>query len=35
MLRWERIKMNLEGKVIGGRYQILEKIGNRRHGNCI
>lgn len=27
--------MNLEGKIIGNRYQIIEKIGNRRNGNCI
>jgi hypothetical protein len=35
MLRWERKTMNLEGKIIGGRYQILEKVGNRRYGNSI
>ena len=27
--------MNLEGKVIGNRYQIIEKIGNRGNGNSI
>lgn len=27
--------MNLEGKIIGNRYQIIEKIGNRWNGNSI
>ncbi len=27
--------MDLEGKVIGGRYQLNEKIGNRRNGNSL
>ena len=27
--------MDLEGKYIAGRYEILQKIGNRRYGNSI
>lgn len=27
--------MNLEGRLLGNRYEILEKIGNRWNGNCI
>lgn len=27
--------MNIEGKIIGNRYQIMERIGNRRNGNSI
>ena len=27
--------MILEGKIIGNRYEIIEKIGNGRNGNCI
>ena len=27
--------MDLQGKVLGGRYQLIEKVGNRWHGNCI
>lgn len=27
--------MNLEGRLLGNRYEILAKIGNRRNGNCI
>ena len=27
--------MNLEGRLIANRYEILSKIGNRRYGNCI
>ena len=25
--------MNLEGKMLGNRYEIIEKIGNGRNGN--
>ncbi len=31
----ERNNMDLVGKYIGGRYELLEKIGNRWNGNCI
>ena len=27
--------MNLENKIVGNRYQILEKVGNRRNGYSI
>ncbi len=27
--------MNIEGKIIANRYQLIEKIGNRRNGNSI
>ncbi len=27
--------MNLEGRLLGNRYEILKKIGNRRNGNSI
>lgn len=26
------IKMNLEGRLLGNRYEIIEKIGNGRNG---
>lgn len=31
----ERLNMNLEGKVIGSRYEIIEKVGNGRYGDCV
>ncbi len=27
--------MNLEGRLLGNRYEILKKVGNRWNGNCI
>ncbi len=27
--------MNIEGKIIANRYELLEKIGNRRNGDSI
>ncbi len=27
--------MNIEGKIIANRYQLIEKIGNRRNGYSI
>ena len=27
--------MNLEGRLLGNRYELLRKIGNRWNGNCI
>lgn len=27
--------MDLQGKVLGNRYQLIEKVGNRRDGNCL
>lgn len=27
--------MNLKGKILGNRYEILEQVGNRWYGNCI
>ena len=27
--------INLEGRLLGNRYQIIEKIGNGRHGNSL
>lgn len=27
--------MNLEGKLLGNRYEIIEKIGNGRNGHCV
>lgn len=29
------IKMNLEGRLIANRYEIIEKIGSGRYGYCI
>ena len=30
-----RLIMNLEGRLVGNRYEILEKIGNRWDGYCL
>ena len=27
--------MSIEGKLLGNRYEIIEKIGNGRHGNSL
>ena len=27
--------MNLEGRLLGNRYEILENVGNRRNGNSL
>lgn len=28
-------EMNLEGRLLGNRYEIMEEIGKRRNGNCL